>query len=77
MSFVPISSKAEREFRCFMDAWREKYSPSDEQESEMVYRIFPLVADNLEQMTKQANALVENLHILSTSNGTRPVHGKH
>lgn len=77
MSFEPISAKAEREFRSFMDAWREKHSPSAEQESEMVYRVFPLVAENLEQMTKQANALVESLHILSTSNGTRPIHGKH
>lgn len=75
MTFTPITSEAEREFRRFMDAWREKHSPSVEQESEMVYRVFPLVAENLEQMTRQANAVVESLHILSTSN--RPKHGRH
>lgn len=34
-----------------------------------------LLTANLEQMTRQANAVVESLHILSTSNSPR--HGKH
>lgn len=75
MSFQPISSEAEREFRRFMDQWREKHLPSAEQESEMVYRVFPLVWENLEQMIRQANAVVKSLHILSTSN--LPKHGRH
>jgi hypothetical protein len=42
MSFVPIRSEAEREFRSLLASWREKHAPSIEQEIELIERVFDL-----------------------------------
>jgi hypothetical protein len=39
---APVSAKAEREFRSFHAAWREKHSPTSEQEIELIERVFDL-----------------------------------